>query len=135
MHVFYLMFLMDMFFSYEMDRLIIKGMSDIFHWNKLTFSKLSEKVNFLERKFEETFIWRGKRYKLYLGKHLYWHYCLQLSFDCKNVSQISFNLFCSVDLKSKKVARYIRETFYFGIIVFSCLLSPKPCPKFVLLRR
>ena len=30
-----------------------KGMSDIYYWEKLTFSKLVGKVNFSERKFEE----------------------------------------------------------------------------------
>ena len=30
-----------------------KGMSDIYYWEKLTFSKLVRKVNFFERKFEE----------------------------------------------------------------------------------
>ena len=30
-----------------------KGMSDIYYWEKLTFSKLVGKVNFFERKFEE----------------------------------------------------------------------------------
>ena len=34
-------------------------------------------------------------------------------------------------LKSKKV-RYIRENVYFGIIIFSCLPSTKPCPRFLL---
>ena len=33
------------------------------------------------------------------GKLLFWHYYLQLSFVCKFVSQISFNLFCSGDKK------------------------------------
>ena len=30
-----------------------KGMSNIYYWEKLTFSKLVGKVNFSERKFEE----------------------------------------------------------------------------------
>ena len=30
-----------------------KGMSNIYYWEKLPFSKLAGKVNFLERKFEE----------------------------------------------------------------------------------
>ena len=30
-----------------------KGMSNIYYWEKQTFSKLSGKVNFSERKFEE----------------------------------------------------------------------------------
>ena len=31
-----------------------KEMSNIYYWEKLTFSKLVWKVNFSERKFEET---------------------------------------------------------------------------------
>ena len=44
-----------MFFSSikEINRLISKGMSNIYYWEKLTFSKLVGKVNFSERKFEE----------------------------------------------------------------------------------
>ena len=42
-----------MLFSNEINRLISKGMSNIFHWEKQTFSKLAGKVNFLERKFKE----------------------------------------------------------------------------------
>ena len=30
-----------------------KGMSNIYHWEKMTYSKLAGKVNFSERKFEE----------------------------------------------------------------------------------
>ena len=32
---------------------IVRGMSNIYYWEKLTFSKLVGKVNLLERKFEE----------------------------------------------------------------------------------
>ena len=73
-------------------------MSNIYNWEKLTFSKLVRKVNFLERKFEEMHkLWRAKRYKVYSGKCLFWHYCLQVSFIYKSVSQVSLNLFCSGD--------------------------------------
>ena len=41
-----------MLFSKEISRLISKGMSNIYHWEKLTFSKVVRKVNFSERKFE-----------------------------------------------------------------------------------
>ena len=75
-------------------------MSNLYYWEKLTFSKLVEKEHFVERKFEEMHqLWRAKRYKLYSGKRLFWHYCLQLSFVYKTMSQISFNLFCSGDKK------------------------------------
>ena len=50
-----------MFFSKEMNRLISKGMSNIYYWEKLTFSKLVGKVNFSERRFEEMhYLWRAK---------------------------------------------------------------------------
>ena len=38
-----------------------------------------------------------KRLKLYSKKHLFCHYCLQMSFVYKTVSQISFSLFCLGD--------------------------------------
>ena len=65
-------------------------MSNIYYWEKLTFSKLVGKVNFSERKFEEN---------------------------------VSF----------QKGTRYIRWNVYFGIIVFSCLSSTKPCLRFLLI--
>ena len=39
-----------MFLSNE---IIGKGMSNIYYWEKLAFSKLGRKVNFCERKFEK----------------------------------------------------------------------------------
>ena len=44
---------------------------------------------------------------------------------------------CSQDLKKctsleeKKGKRYIQGNIYFGIIVFNCLSTTKPCPRFV----
>ena len=35
------------------EKEIGKGMSKIYYWEKLTFSKIAGKVNFSERKFEE----------------------------------------------------------------------------------
>ena len=56
------------------------------------------KKNFIERKiWRKHYLWRAKRHKLYSGKHLFWHYRLQLSFVYKTVSQISFNLLWSED--------------------------------------
>ena len=40
---------------------------------------------------------RAARYKLYLGKCLFWRYCLQLSFIYRIVSRIFLYLFCSGD--------------------------------------
>ena len=55
------------------------------------FSKLVEKTDFSERKFEE-----------------------------------------STSFEEQKGTRYIRENVYFGIIIFSCLSSSKPCLGFLL---
>ena len=74
-----------------------KEMSNISYREKLIFSKLVRQVNFSEWKFQEMhWLWRAKKYKVYSGKRLFWHYCLQLPFVYKTVFQISFNLFCSV---------------------------------------
>ena len=79
-----------MFFSKEIGKRVL----NIYYWEKLMFSKFVEKVNFSEKKIEEMHqFWRGKRYKVYLGKRLFYHYCLQLSFAYKTVSQNYFNLF------------------------------------------
>ena len=68
---------------------------NIYYWEKLTFSKLNGNLNFSKRKFEEIHqLWRTKKFKVYLGKRLFWHYYLQLFFVYKTVSQISFKSFC-----------------------------------------
>ena len=82
-----------MFFSKEINR-----QRNIKHLllRKTDFLKTCRKSKFLGMK-----IWRNaralksKRYKVYWGKRLFYHYCLQLPFVYKTVSQISFNLFCS----------------------------------------
>ena len=79
----------------ELNRLIWKGMSNIYYWEILTFSKLwfSLKENLKKcANFKEQ-----KRYKVYSRERLYWHYRLQHSFVYKSLSQISFKLFCSGD--------------------------------------
>ena len=67
-------------------------MSNIYYWEKLTFSKLMGKINFLERKFE---------------------------------GMSSF--------VEQKCTRNIQGNVYFGIIVFSCLLSKKLCLRLSLI--
>ena len=85
---------------------------NIYYWEKLTFSKLVGKVSFSERKFEEMHeLWRAKRYKVYSGKRLFWHYYLQLSFVYKTVSQISFKLFCSGD--KRLLSEFLRKWGWF----------------------
>ena len=57
------------------------------------------------------YLWRAKRYKVYSGKRLFWHYCLQLSFVYKTVSQISFNLFWSGD--RRLLSEFLRKWGWF----------------------
>ena len=92
--------LFDVFNGYsslvkEINRLIWKGMLNIYYWEKLTFSKLqfSRKENLKKcTNFEEQ---KGTKY--IRGEQLCWHNSLQISFAFKSVSQISFKLFCSGD--------------------------------------
>ena len=77
--------------SSVVKKYIGKGMSNIYYWEKLTFSKLVGKVNFSERKLKK----------------------------CTSFAE-------------QKGTRYIRGNTYFGIIVFSCLLSTKSCLRFLL---
>ena len=48
---------------------------------------------------------------MFSGKRLFWHYCLQLSFVYKTVSQISFNLFCLGD--KRLLLDFIRKYGWF----------------------
>ena len=73
----------------EINRLIWKGISNIYYWEKLTFSKLR--------------------------------------FSRKE------NLKKCTSFEEQKGTRYIRGNVYFGIIVFSCLSSTKPCLRFLLI--
>ena len=50
-------------------------------------------------------------YKVYSGKRLFWHYCLQVSFIYKTMSQISFNLFCSRD--KRLLSEFLRSWGWF----------------------
>ena len=56
-------------------------------------------------------LWGAKRYKVYSGKRLFWHYYLQLSFIYKTLSQISFKLFCSGD--KRLLSEFIRKWCWF----------------------
>ena len=69
---------------------ISKRISNIYHWEKLTFSKLR--------------------------------------FSLKE------NLKKCTSFEEQKGARYIWGNVYFGIIVFSCFLSTKPCLRFIFAR-
>ena len=39
----------------------------------------------------------------------------------------------STSFKKQKGTKYIQENIYFGIIIFSCLSSTKPCLRFLLI--
>ena len=75
-------------------------MSNIYYWEKLTFSKLVEKVNFSERKFEEITSFEEQNGTRYIRGNVYFGITV---FSCLSStklylrSQISFNLFCSGD--------------------------------------
>ena len=43
------------------------------------------------------------------------------------------NLKTCTTFEEQKGTKYIRENVYFGIIVFSCLSSTKPCLRFLLI--
>ena len=81
----------------EINRLIWKRMSNIYYWEKLTFPKFEEM----------NYPWRAKRYKVFSGQHIYWHYRLQLPFVYKAVSRISFKLFCSGD--KRLLSEFLRK--------------------------
>ena len=102
-----------MFFSLikEMSRLICEGISNMYYWEKLTFSKLgfSPKGNLKKcTSFEEQ---KGAKSIRGTGKHLLWHYRYQLFFVYKSVSQISFNLFCSG--YKKLLSEFLRKWDWF----------------------
>ena len=82
-----------MFFSKQINRLISKGMSNIYDWEKLTFSKLIGKVNFSERKLE------GKKVESIFGETFILALLSSAVFIYKTVSETSFHLFCSGDIK------------------------------------
>ena len=50
---------------------------------------------------------------------------------CWKISQKE-NLKKCTSFEEQKGSRYIQENVYFGIIIFSCLLSTKPCLRFLL---
>ena len=51
--------------------------------------KTCRKSKFLGKKvLRNALALKSKKYKVYSGKHLFWHYCIQLSFVYKTVAQI-----------------------------------------------
>ena len=106
--LFYLMFLMDTLVQWlkEVKKFTSKGISNIYYWEKQTFSKLRfcRKENLKKRtSFEEQ---KGTRYI----QRLFWHYCLHLSSFYKTLSQISFNLFCSGDKRQSSLVNEVDFT-------------------------
>ena len=84
----------------EINRLIWKGMSNIYYWEKLTFSKLRFSRKDILKKCTN---FKSKKIQGILGERLYWHYRLQLSFVYKPCLRFVLN-------------RFVRETkgFYQG---------------------
>ena len=74
-------------------------MSNIYYWEKLTFSKFVGKLNFSGRKFYEicTSFEDHKGAKYIWGNVYFGIICLHFSFLYKTVSQISFNFLCLGD--------------------------------------
>ena len=108
---------------------------NIYYWEKLTLSKLVRKVNFLERKFEEMpWLWRAKRYKVYSGKFLFWHYYLQLWFIYKSMFQISLKFqktetrFC----RWKSTDNTLISSCHWKTLVPFCLPKNKPENAFLI---
>ena len=76
--------------------LIGKRMSNIYCWEKLTFSKLAKKIFFRKENLKNALASKSKKVQDIFGETL-WHYFLQLSFVYKTMSQISFSFFCLGD--------------------------------------
>ena len=76
--------------SIKVNKLIWKGMSNIYYWEKLTFSKLWFS---LKENLKKCINFEEQKGTWYIPEHLYWHYRLQLFFVYKPMSQISFKLF------------------------------------------
>ena len=51
---------------------------------------------------------------------------------CRKKNSRKENLKKCTSFEEQKGTRYIRENVYFGIIIFSCLSSTKPCLRFLL---
>ena len=85
--------------------------------------KTCQKSKFLRKK-----IWRNalalksKKKQFILGKCLFWHHCLKLSFVNKAVSQISFKLFCSGD--KRLLSEFLKKWGWFqahNVCFLKCL--------------
>ena len=59
------------------------------NWHSQNFDFFGKKI------WRNALALKGKKVQGILGKRLFWHYCLQLSFVYKTLSQIFLNLFCS----------------------------------------
>ena len=98
----------------ETNCLINKGMYvllfDVF--KHLLLRKTDILKTYRKRKFEEMHeLWRAKKYKVFSGKRLIWHYYLQLSFVYKSMSQISYKLFFSGD--KRLLSEFLRKWGWF----------------------
>ena len=61
------------------------------------------------------------------------YFLLLIKTDVLRTSTLSGSLKKYTTFEEQKGTRYICGNVYFGIIVFSCLLSTKPCLRFLLI--
>ena len=81
-------------------------------FRKTDVLKTFRKSKFLGKKdWRNTLVLKSKKVQGIFGKHLFWHYYLQLSVVCKTVAQISFKLFCLGD--KRLLSEFLRERGWF----------------------
>ena len=83
-------------------------MSNIYHWEKLTFSKLVGKVNFSEENLKKCASFEEQKGT---GKRSFWHYCVHLSLFIRPCLRSCFNLFCSGD--KRFLSEFLRKWGWF----------------------
>ena len=104
-------------------------MSNIYYWEKLTFSKLAGKVNFSKRKFKEMHqLWRAKRYTVNSG-NVYFGIivfsCFSSSKSCLRFPSIIFaweiNGFCHITWQNEVDFRDIMNLSPNSLVKNFCL--------------
>ena len=71
------------------------------------FSKFVEKVNFLERKFEEMHSFEEQKGTTYIQENVYFDIIIFSCLSFTKLSQISFKLFCLVD--KRLLSEFLRK--------------------------
>ena len=91
-------------------------MSDIYYWEKLTFSKLVGKVNLSERKFEEMHqLWRTKRCKVIQG-YVYFGIIVFSCLSSTKPFQGFLLIYFVQEIKSFYQSSLINEVDFWGIM-------------------